>query len=196
MSFVVIAVLIVLTALAVGYVGLLLEEHAEWREWHVPRARNSYPIHWNTGNMTAAPDGRGIRHLQGPARGALHRGEPEQGPDTGPQRPHPGVPERHRAQDRVPDDLDRDARGSPCANDPIIPAQGPERTARDTTRPDLVTADSLPDESIGEQPLPPCKNKPRAVRPRGSRIVSYSIAFGRPGLSSRVCAHARTASSE
>ena len=37
MSFVVIAVLIVLTALAVGYVGLLLEEHAEWREWHVPR---------------------------------------------------------------------------------------------------------------------------------------------------------------
>lgn len=32
MSFVVIAVLIVLTALAVGYVGLLLEEHAEWRE--------------------------------------------------------------------------------------------------------------------------------------------------------------------
>ncbi len=40
------------------------------------------------------------------------------------------------------------------------------------------------------------KNKPRAVRPRGSRIVSYSIAFGRPGLSSRVCAHARTASSE
>lgn len=31
MSFVVIAVLIVLTALAVGYVGLLLEEHAEWR---------------------------------------------------------------------------------------------------------------------------------------------------------------------
>lgn len=40
------------------------------------------------------------------------------------------------------------------------------------------------------------KNKPRTVRPRGSRIVSYSIAFGRPGLSSRVCAHARTASSE
>ena len=33
MGFVVIAVLIVLTALAVGYVGLLLEEHAEWREW-------------------------------------------------------------------------------------------------------------------------------------------------------------------
>ena len=39
MSFVVIAVLIVLTALAVGYVGLLLEEHAEWREWHVPRGK-------------------------------------------------------------------------------------------------------------------------------------------------------------
>ena len=58
---------------------------------------------------------------------------------------------------RVPDDLDRDARGSPCANDPIIPAQGPGHTSRDPTGPDLVTADSLPDESIGERPLPPCK---------------------------------------
>ena len=43
MSFVVIAVLIVLTALAVGYVGLLLEEHAEWREWHVPRGKEFTP---------------------------------------------------------------------------------------------------------------------------------------------------------
>ena len=48
MSFVVIAVLIVLTALAVGYVGLLLEEHAEWREWHVPRGKEfiSYPLEY------------------------------------------------------------------------------------------------------------------------------------------------------
>lgn len=124
MSFVVIAVLIVLTALAVGYVGLLLEEHAEWREWHVPRGKEfiSYPLEYGEHD--------GLR-----------------------------VPERHRAQDRVPDDLDRDARGSPCANDPIIPAQGPGHTSRDPTGPDLVTADSLPDESIGEQPLPPCKKK-------------------------------------
>ena len=43
MSFVVIAVLIVLTALAVGYVGLLLEEHMEWREWHVPRGTEFAP---------------------------------------------------------------------------------------------------------------------------------------------------------
>ena len=43
MGFVVIAVLIVLTALAVGYVGLLLEEHAEWREWHVPRGKEFTP---------------------------------------------------------------------------------------------------------------------------------------------------------
>ena len=48
MSFVVIAVLIVLTALAVGYVGLLLEEHAEWREWHIPRGKEfiSYPLEY------------------------------------------------------------------------------------------------------------------------------------------------------
>lgn len=182
MSFVVIAVLIVLTALAVGYVGLLLEEHAEWREWHVPRGKEfiSYPLEYGEHDgllltdveYATCKDLLEVRYT---------------------------VENRNKGQTPVRNDLDRDARGSPCANDPIIPAQGPERTARDTTRPDLVTADSLPDESIGEQPLPPCKkikNKPRTVRLRGSRIVSYSIAFGRPGLSSRVCAHARTASSE
>ena len=48
MIFVVIAVLIVLTAFALGYVGLLLEEHAEWREWHVPRGKEfiSYPLEY------------------------------------------------------------------------------------------------------------------------------------------------------
>ena len=145
-----------------------LEDHLEWREWHVPRGTEFTPCPLEYGEH----DGLLLTDVEYAIRKDLLE-EPEQGTDTGPQRPHPGVPERHRAQDRVPDDLDRDARGSPCANDPIIPAQGPGHTSRDPTGPDLVTADSLPDESIGERPLPPCKNKPRAVRPRA--LASFPI---------------------
>lgn len=135
-----------------------LEDHLEWREWHVPRGTEfiSYPLEYGEHDGLLMTDVE-YATCKGPARSALHRGEPKQGTDTGPQRPHPGIPERHRTQDRIPDDLDRDARRSPCANDPIIPAQGPGHTSRDPTGPDLVTADSLPDESIGERPLPPCK---------------------------------------
>lgn len=29
-----------------------LEDHLEWREWHVPRGTEFISYHWNTGSMT------------------------------------------------------------------------------------------------------------------------------------------------
>lgn len=134
-----------------------LEDHLEWREWHVPRGTEfiSYPLEYgeHDGLLMTDVEYATCKDLLEVRYTVENRNKGQ----TPVRRPHPGIPERHRAQDRIPDDLDRDARRSPCANDPIIPAQGPGHTSRDTTRPDLVTADSLPDESIGEQPLPPCK---------------------------------------
>lgn len=196
MSFVVIAVLIVLTALAVGY-GVALEEHAEWREWHVPRGKEfiSYPLEYGEHDgllltdveYATCKDLLEVRYT---------------------------VENRNKGQTPVRNDLILAFQngiglrtvspttwtvmleGAHARMTPIIPAQGPGRTSRDPTGPDLVTADSLPDESIGERPLPPCRPNSRAVRLRGSRIVSVPSLSDVRGLSSRVCAHARTASSE
>ncbi|YAD76681.1 hypothetical protein ACTGNK_09235 [Bifidobacterium longum] len=150
--------IIVLGGLSLAtWLYLHLEEHMEWREWHVPRGTEFAPCPLEYGEhdgllltdveYATCKDLLEVRYTvenrnkgQTPVRNDLIL-----------------ALKRHRAQDRVPDDLDRDARGSPCANDPIIPAQGPGHTSRDPTGPDLVTADSLPDESIGERPLPPCK---------------------------------------
>lgn len=134
-----------------------LEDHLEWREWHVPRGTEfiSYPLEYGEHDgllltdveYATCKDLLEVRYTvenrnkgQTPVRNDLILAFQN------------GIGLRS-----IPDDLDRDARRSPCANDPIIPAQGPGHTSRDPTGPDLVTADSLPDESIGERPLPPCK---------------------------------------
>lgn len=136
-----------------------LEDHLEWREWHVPRGKEfiSYPLEYGEHDgllltdveYATCKDLLEVRYT---------------------------VENRNKGQTPVRNDLILAFQNGiglrtvspttwtvmlaglrPCANDPIIPAQGPERTARDPTGPDLVTADSLPDESIGERPLPPCK---------------------------------------
>lgn len=172
-----------------------LEDHLEWREWHVPRGKEfiSYPLEYGE------HDGLLLTDVEYAIRKDLLEVRYT-------------VENRNKGQTPVRNDLILAFQNgiglrtvSPTTWTVMLEGAHArmtqsfrlrDRDARPVIQPDLVTADSLPDESIGERPLPPCKNKPRAVRPRGSRIVSYSIAFGRPGLSSRVCAHARTASSE
>ena len=105
---------------------LHLEEHMEWREWHVPRGTEFAPCPLEYGEhdgllltdveYATCKDLLEVRYTvenrnkgQTPVRNDLILAFQN------------GIGLRTR----VPDDLDRDARGSPCANDPIIPAQGP-----------------------------------------------------------------------
>ena len=94
-------------------------------EWHVPQGTEFiYLSIWNAGSMTGCSadveyairkDLLEVRYtVENRKQRDRHRSATTSS----------GVPERHRAQDRVPDDLDRDARGSPCANDPIISGSG------------------------------------------------------------------------
>ena len=149
-----------------------LEDHLEWREWHVPRGTEfiSCPLEYGEHDGLLLTDVEyairkdllEVRYTvenrnkgQTPVRNDLILAF-QNGIGLRTVSPTTWTVMLEGAHARMTQSFrlrDRDAR-------PVI-----------RTGPDLVTADSLPDESIGEQPLPPCKNKPRAVRCFASMFV-------------------------